>query len=64
MKILTGKFLYYARCQSHIVALAAVAQPAKLNIVVLCNREQYIKNAFFTLFLIYKNYTKNLIVLW
>ncbi len=32
----------YALCQSHIVALTAAAQPAKHNIVVLCNRGQYI----------------------
>ena len=32
----------YALCQSHIVALAAAAQPAKHNYVVLCNRGQYI----------------------
>ena len=34
----------YALCQSHIVALAAAAQPAKHNIVVLCNRGQYIND--------------------
>ena len=32
----------YALCQSHYVALAAAAQPAKHNYVVLCNRGQYI----------------------
>ena len=32
----------YALFQSHIVALAAAAQPAKHNFVVLCNRGQYI----------------------
>ena len=31
----------YALCQSHIVALAAAAQPAKAQRVVLCNRGQY-----------------------
>ncbi len=37
--------LYYALFQSHIVALAAAAQPAKHNFVVLCNRGQYITHS-------------------
>ena len=36
----------YALCQSHIVALAAAAQPAKHNYVVLCNRGQYIRKFY------------------
>ena len=34
----------YALCQSHIVALAAAAQPANHNIVVICNRGLYISD--------------------